>query len=81
MARGRPSSFKLEYIDLARKFCLLGATNADLARAFDVAVSTIDKWIAENPDFSGAVKEGPKSPTRTLRTAFTAAQLVTIILP
>lgn len=56
--RGRPSSFKSEYADLARKFCLLGATNDDLARVFEVAGSTIDKWIAEIPEFSGAVKEG-----------------------
>lgn len=55
---GRPSSFKPEFVDLARKFCLLGATNEDLARNFEVAGSTIDKWIAEKPQFSGAVKAG-----------------------
>lgn len=57
-AKGRPSKFKSEYSETARKFCLLGATNADLAGLFDVAVSTIDKWLAEIPAFSGAVKEG-----------------------
>jgi hypothetical protein len=36
----------------------LGATNAELATFFDVATSTVDKWIAERPEFSGAVKEG-----------------------
>lgn len=56
--RGRPTSFKASYSDLARKFCMLGATNADLATMFDVAPSTIDKWIAEKPAFSGAVKKG-----------------------
>ena len=30
--RGRPTVFKPEYSDLAHKFCLLGATNDDLAR-------------------------------------------------
>lgn len=64
--RGRPSSFKPEYVDLARKFCLLGATNDDLARLFEVAASTIDKWIAENPEFSGSVKEGREQADATV---------------
>ncbi len=45
-------------MEQARKLCLLGATNEDLAGFFEVAVSTIDKWIAEKPEFSGAIKEG-----------------------
>lgn len=55
---GRPTSYKPEYPDLARKFCLLGATNDDLARSFEVSPATIDKWIAEIPEFSGSIKEG-----------------------
>lgn len=60
MARrvGRPSTYKPEYVDLARKFCLLGATNADLARMFEVSASTLDNWIAAKGDFAAAVKEG-----------------------
>lgn len=41
----------------ARKLCLLGATNDDLADFFKVDVSTIERWIAEGSDFCGAVKE------------------------
>lgn len=55
---GRPSKFKPEYVDLARKFCLLGATGADLARMFEVGTTAIDVWIKEKPDFAAAVKEG-----------------------
>lgn len=55
---GRPSVYRDEFPDLARKFCLLGATNDDLARNFDVVTSTIDKWISEKPEFSGAIKAG-----------------------
>lgn len=58
MGIGRPTKYKEEYAELAYKFCLLGATNEKLARCFDVAVSTIDKWIAEIEPFSGAVKAG-----------------------
>lgn len=57
-SRGRPTAFKDEYCELARNYCLLGATNADLARMFDVDERTIDRWIAEKPDFSRTVKEG-----------------------
>lgn len=56
--RGRPTKFRPEYSETARKYCLLGATNADLAKFFEVAESTIGKWLAEIPEFSDAVKEG-----------------------
>ncbi len=55
---GRPTSYKDAYAEQGRKLCLLGATNPELAAFFDVATSTVDKWIAERPEFSGAVKEG-----------------------
>lgn len=55
---GRPTKYKAEYADLARKFCLLGATNAELAQFFDVAESSIKKWMAEIDEFSAAIKEG-----------------------
>lgn len=55
---GRPTAFKPEYPDLARKFCLLGAKNEDLARMFEVSDVTIDNWLKTNPEFLGAVKEG-----------------------
>lgn len=37
---------------------LLGATNEELAAFFDVAVSTIGKWLAEIPEFATAVRSG-----------------------
>lgn len=57
---GRPTAYRKDYPDLARKFCLLGATNAELANSFDVSMSTIDKWIREIPAFSRSVKAGRK---------------------
>ena len=56
-AGGRPTKYKAQYAKQARKACSMGATNKDLAEFFDVAVSTIDKWIAEKPEFSGAIKK------------------------
>jgi hypothetical protein len=55
---GRPSKYKAEYVELAYKFCLLGATNEKLAELFDVAVSTVSLWLVEHEAFSEAVKRG-----------------------
>jgi hypothetical protein len=56
--RGRPTLYKPENAELARKFCLLGATNEDLAGLFEVARRTIDDWIATLPEFAEGVRQG-----------------------
>jgi hypothetical protein len=59
MARpGRPTLYKPNNAELARKFCLLGATNDDMADCFEVACRTIDDWIASVPEFGAGVREG-----------------------
>ena len=55
---GRPSSYRPEYAEQARKFALLGATNARMAELFDVSGSTFDLWMKDIPEFSGALKAG-----------------------
>ena len=42
----------------AHNYCLLGATNDQLAEFFGVSPSTIDNWIAGRRDFEAAVKSG-----------------------
>jgi len=42
----------------AHNYCLLGATNDQLADFFGVSPSTIDNWIAGRRDFEAAVKSG-----------------------
>ena len=54
----RPSKYRAEFADQARKLCLLGATDADMADFFEVAVSTIAKWKIDHPEFSDALKSG-----------------------
>jgi transposase-like protein len=63
---GRPTAYKTEYSKQAYHLALLGATNADLARAFDVAPSTIDLWIKNNPEFSGSLKRGKEEADATV---------------
>lgn len=55
---GRPSAYRPEYAKQAYHLALLGATDADLARAFSVSHATIDNWKAKHPDFLGSLKAG-----------------------
>lgn len=58
---GRPSKYTVERLtmpELAFNYCLLGATNEDLAKAFNVSISTIDKWIVDDDEFSCAITQG-----------------------
>jgi hypothetical protein len=57
-AIGRPTRFESEMCEQAHNYCLLGATNNELAEFFDVSPSTIDRWIAERADFRDAVRSG-----------------------
>ena len=56
--RGRPTLFRPEYPDLARRLCLLGGTNEELASFFEVSRSTIDEWLRVHPEFAEAVRKG-----------------------
>lgn len=55
---GRPTKYRDEYAEQARKLCLLGATNDDIAAFFDVGTTTVDRWIADHEPFRCAIKEG-----------------------
>lgn len=55
---GRPSLFKPEYAAQAKKLCELGATDADLAEAFQVNTTTIWRWQSEYPEFCKSLKAG-----------------------
>lgn len=56
---GRPSEYNPEvYPDQARKLCLLGATDVELAEFFDVSSTTIDNWKSQHPEFLGSIRAG-----------------------
>jgi hypothetical protein len=52
----RPTKYKPEYAEQAAKLCRLGATDAQLADFFEVAVSTVALWKVEHKAFSDAIK-------------------------
>lgn len=56
--RGRPSKYKEEFPEQARKLCLLGARDADLAKFFGVMESTLNEWKKTHPEFSESLKAG-----------------------
>lgn len=58
MTGGRPSKFKAEYVDQARKLSERGFTDQEIADFFDVAPSTLYLWKTTHPEFSEAIKTG-----------------------
>ncbi len=56
--RGRTPSYTPAYCTVAYKFCLLGATNEDLADVLRVSRNTIGNWLARYPEFKQAMQDG-----------------------
>jgi hypothetical protein len=61
MPGGRPTSFKPEYVQQARKLAALGATDREAAEFFNVAESTLYLWKHTQPEFSEALKVGKET--------------------
>lgn len=55
---GRPTKYKEEYAELAYKFSLLGAIDAQLAQLLEISESTLNKWKHDHPEFSESIKRG-----------------------
>jgi hypothetical protein len=55
---GRPTKYKEEYNEQARKLCLLGATDKELADFFNVCEATINTWKIEKEGFLESIKSG-----------------------
>jgi transcriptional regulator with XRE-family HTH domain len=55
---GRPTAYKEEYNEQARKLCLLGFTDKQLADFFDVTEQTINNWKKDYPEFFESLKKG-----------------------
>jgi hypothetical protein len=55
---GRPTLYFPEYCEWAYRYCLLGATNEELAEAFQVTMQTILNWMDAHPKFFEAVQAG-----------------------
>lgn len=55
---GRPTAYKPEYNEQARKLCLLGYTDVELADFFEVCEATIHNWKKDHDGFLESIKAG-----------------------
>jgi hypothetical protein len=55
---GRPTAYLERYAEEGRKLCLMGATNAQMGKFWNVSERTIEQWIRHKPDFAEAVRAG-----------------------
>lgn len=56
--RGRPSAYRKEYDEQARKLCMLGYTDKQLGDFFGVSEQTINSWKKKFPEFLVSLKKG-----------------------
>jgi hypothetical protein len=54
----RPTMYRSDYAEQARKLCLLGYTDEELASFFNVTVTTLNVWKNKHPKFVAAIKAG-----------------------
>lgn len=55
---GRPSKYRPEFADQARKLSMLGLTDEEMAKFFDVKKQTLNNWKSDYPEFFASLKEG-----------------------
>ena len=55
---GRPTSYRVAFAKQARKLCLLGLTDVEMAGVFDVSEATFYNWKKKVPQFLEALIEG-----------------------
>jgi hypothetical protein len=55
---GRPTKYRSAYGDQARRYCQLGAVDADLARFFQVSERTINNWKHAHTGFLQSIRAG-----------------------
>ena len=54
---GRPSKYKPEFCEQARKLCALGAKDTEIADFFGVTEKTLNNWKRDYPEFLQSLKE------------------------
>lgn len=61
-AMGRPSKYRPEFVEQAKKLCKLGATDLEIADFFGIKVRTLFNWKNEHEDFFHALNESKTIP-------------------
>ncbi len=55
---GRPSEYHPTMDEMAKRFCLLGCTDEQLGRSFNVDEATVKRWMTEYSSFRASIKSG-----------------------
>lgn len=55
---GRPTLYREELCDLARRLALLGASDVEMAGALNIAPQNLAEWKARYPKFRAAIESG-----------------------
>jgi hypothetical protein len=55
---GRPTLYRPELCELARRLALLGLTETEMAEAFNIDVGTLIEWKARHKEFREAIERG-----------------------
>ncbi|TCW07861.1 hypothetical protein EDF73_112193 [Raoultella sp. BIGb0138] len=54
----RPTKYQKAYAEQARKLCMLGYTDDQLADFFSVSQATINRWKKDHKEFCESIKKG-----------------------
>lgn len=55
---GPPTKYLPIFEKMARRLCMAGYTNEELAKHFEVNIATFQKWLKEHPALKEAVQKG-----------------------
>jgi len=55
---GRPTLYRPELCEMARRLAMLGLTDAEIADALNIAVITLSRWKQNYPEFRQAIARG-----------------------
>lgn len=55
---GRPTKFDAKMLRQARELALLGLTDVEMAKVFDVTKSTFNAWKLKHPEFAASLNAG-----------------------
>lgn len=55
---GRPTEYDPKFVAIAKKLGELGATDLEVAQAFEVTIRTIYRWKLDHPEFAEALQSG-----------------------
>jgi hypothetical protein len=55
---GRPTKYKAEYCAQARKLCVKGFIDTEIAEFFDISEATLNNWKHAHPEFLESLKDG-----------------------